>query len=76
MGMVGGADEYFLLPIRISPWSCLSAVGVAWALWDATYATAQMLDKLGVACKLLSGSPCSCFLGYSQFSFLVVWNFS
>ena len=26
MGMVGGADEYFLLPIRVSPWSSLSGI--------------------------------------------------
>ena len=24
--MVGGADEYFLLPIRVSPWSSLSGI--------------------------------------------------
>ena len=45
MGMVGGADEYFLLPIRVSPWSCLSAIGVAWALWHAIWATAPTLSN-------------------------------
>ena len=75
MGMVGGADEYFLLPIRVSPWSCLSAIRVAWALWNATWATTQMLNQLGAVCKLLCGYPWSCFLGFSRFSFLVVWTF-
>ena len=61
-----------------------SPLGIVWVRLDLLERFGTLLERQHrcsinmerLASFCVAGYPWSCFLGYSQFSFLVVWNFS